>query len=495
MTVSKSRFQSGLSCLRKAYLEVHAPQLAKPPSIADQQRMMTGQEVGRLARRLYEDGVLIEVPSYDMERAAQQTASAIHDGARVLFEAAFVTDDAEVRVDVLERLDDGTWHLIEVKSSKSPKPEHVTDVAFQRCVLERCGLAVSRASLLLVSEGFRRNEGPIDPRTLFALADVTQETQEAMSDVDPRHREILDALALPQPPDVVLNVHCRRDGECPFLAHCWQGMPLHDVTTLPRIKAEVVHDLHALGIRDLAAVPADFKLSERQRLIAAVVRTGVPFVSEGLASVLEGIHHPVHFIDFEASMSAIPEYEGTAPYRSVPFQWSNHILDCGAVSHAEFLHRGRDDPRPEFVRTLWEAVKDAGSICYYSSYEKSRLAELAHDGLPFASETLEAITERGIDLEKVVAEHVYLPEFLGKTSIKRVYPALVPTGGYQGLAISDGDTAAAEFRRMLSPATTPQQADLIAADLLRYCERDTQAMLDVFLAMMELSRSPSSPYN
>jgi hypothetical protein len=159
----------------------------------------------------------------------------------------------------------------------------------------------------------------------------------------------------------------------------------------------------------------------------------------------------------------------------------------------EFLHRDRTDPRPEFARTLWEAIRDAGTVCYYSSYEKSILKALAASGVPFADKSLKKLDTAGLDLEKVVKEHVYLPEFYGRTSIKKVYPALVPSAGYSDLQIQDGDMAAVEFRRMLSPATTPEEAGKIARALLDYCGRDTLAMVEVFEALSRLAASPSSP--
>jgi hypothetical protein len=267
------------------------------------------------------------------------------------------------------------------------------------------------------------------------------------------------------------------------------------VTTLPLIRAEVVHELHEQGVRDIAQIPRSTKLSARQRLITSVVRSGVPFVSEELAGLLSCLDYPLHFLDFEATNSAVPAYAGIAAYRHVPFQWSSHVVDSpgGAVRHMEFLHRSGTDPRPEFARTLWEAIRDAGTVLYYSSYEKSILKGLAGDDVPCAALALQVVEERGLDLEKVVRENVYLPEFLGRTSIKRVYPALVPGGGYRGLAIQDGETAAAEFRRMLSPATTSVESQRIASDLLTYCERDTLAMLEVFRALEKLAGTPSSP--
>lgn len=493
MVVSKSGFQSGAACLRRAYLEFHSPELAKPLGVAEQERMAAGAEVGRLARKLY-NGVLIEQPSTNMELAAGDTWREMRAGAGCLFEAAFLSETGQVRVDILERLPSGNWHLIEVKSSKEPKDDYVTDVAFQLMVLTDAGVTVERCSLMLISDAFVFQGNPIDPALFFSRKDVTDVVQLLVEQVREQTKRHRAAIAETEPPEVVPNVHCKRDGECPFLQHCWQDLPVHDVTTLPLIRAEVVHEMHERGTRDIANIPSTAKLSARQRLIAGVVQSGVPFVSGDLAGVLDAVVYPVHFIDFEASTAAIPSLTGVAPYRHVPFQWSDHAMEKdGTVTHMEYLHRTKTDPREEFVATLWEAIEGAGTVAYYSSYEKSILRALTKDGVPFAQLSLDLIERQGLDLEKVVREHVYLPEFMGRTSIKKVYPALVPGAGYRGLAIQDGETAAAEYRRMFSAATSVFNAQSIASDLLQYCERDTLAMVEVFRALQDLAKHPSRP--
>jgi hypothetical protein len=493
MVVSKSLFQSGLVCTRRAYYDVHSPELAKAPSVAERERMAAGQEVGRLARRLAE-GVLVTVPSYDMERAAEETRRAIEDGASVVYEAAFATPTAHVRVDVLRRLEDGSWEIVEVKSSKAPKDAHFTDLAFQTLVAQECGLSVASVKLLLVSETYVFPGGDLVPGDFFKELDVTGDVLPLLDAARESLALQLTALHGAEPPAVVPNVHCRRDGECPYLSQCWHSISPFDATTLPYIKADVVHELHALGSREISRIPEGVRLTVRQRLIADVVRSGVPYVSEKLAEDLGAVAYPVHFLDFEACSSAIPDYPGVAPYRHVPFQWSDHVMERdGTTTHREFLHRDRSDPREAFSRSLYEAIKDAGTVCTYSSYEQSILKNLNSDGTPLASEALQVLMERGLDLEKVVRDRVYLPEFHGRTSIKKVYPALVPEATYRDLSIQDGDTAAAEFRRMVSPATTADQVERIATDLLAYCGRDTQAMVEVFQALQRLALSPSGP--
>ena len=271
--VSKTRFLSGMACLKRAYLEVHSPGLATPLSAGTLARMREGTEVGRLARKLF-DGALVDTAAGDSEKAASETRRLISSGEGVLFEATFITDDAIVKTDVLERLADG-WHLIEVKSSKSVKDEHLVDVAFQRMVLESCGVRVVQASLLLVSEEYVFEGGAVDPSRYFASHDVTLESAAVMAEVSSVFDKVVSSLGQAIAPDVAPNVHCKR-GSCPFISHCFVGLGEFDATTLPRISREAVEHLHDVGARDIRALPAGTKLTARQQLITGSCRAASP---------------------------------------------------------------------------------------------------------------------------------------------------------------------------------------------------------------------------
>ena len=81
------------------------------------------------------------------------------------------------------------------------------------------------------------------------------------------------------------------------------------------------------------------------------------------------------------------------------------------------------------------------------------------------------------------------PDFEGSFSLKTVLPALVPDLGYSDLAITDGDTASRELTHRVLPDAPFLPADraLTREQLLRYCERDTLAMVRVLSRLRELA--------
>ena len=108
---------AGLQCLKRLYLQVHKPDLAGELDATSQAVIEQGQEVGRLAQKMFPGGVRIEAGHEELDKALALTAQVMANGqVPALFEAAFQYDHVLVRADILERHAKGEWRLIEVKS-------------------------------------------------------------------------------------------------------------------------------------------------------------------------------------------------------------------------------------------------------------------------------------------------------------------------------------------------------------------------------------------
>ena len=83
------------------------------------------------------------------------------------------------------------------------------------------------------------------------------------------------------------------------------------------------------------------------------------------------------------------------------------------------------------------------------------------------------------DLLPVIQEQYYHPGFLGSYSIKAVLPAVLPELGYDDLEIQDGGLAAQAYARMVFVETDWVERERLREALLRYCARDTLAMLEL----------------
>lgn len=482
--LSKSKFLAGLQCDKRLFLAVHHPELATQPGAATQAILDMGSEVGEQARRRFPGGVLVEAGYRQAREALARTAELLADpSVPAIFEGAFRFDHVLVRVDILVRAgarEDGVaeWRLIEVKSSTKVKDVHLDDLAIQSYVVRGAGISLVGTGVLHVNTQYVYAGGDIDLDQLFTLRDLTDEVRARGIAVPQRLNEMQTMLMQASPPDLQPDHHCHTPYECPYWKHCTKGKAARWIYHLPG-SGKTATFLASKGIDLIDDIPADMTLSLVQRR----VKDNVEWIGVDLAPALDEPRHPVHHLDFETFMPAVPKFSGTRPYQVLPTQWSNHIEHAdGTVTHSEFLCRDARDPREEFVVTLLQSLAQQGSICVYSSYERAILERLAAS-FPSFSRELRAVIGRLWDLYQVVKEQYYHPAFEGSYSIKSVLPAVVPSLGYDDLAVQDGGSAAHEYYRMVFEETDWVEKERIAESLSHYCARDTQAMLELRRAL------------
>jgi hypothetical protein len=180
-------------------------------------------------------------------------------------------------------------------------------------------------------------------------------------------------------------------------------------------------------------------------------------------------------------MPAVPMFEGCRPYAQTPFQFSLHIQKSpgGELTHLDYLADGSGDPRPGFLHALQTSIVSDGSIVSYNaSFETSRMRELATqfpDHAGWINLALARFDNADL-LQPFRSFAVYQPEQHGSASIKAVLPAFTDLS-YDDLAIHEGETASIRFLCLLKGLVPVEEIPALRQNLLKYCERDTFAMV------------------
>jgi len=295
--LSKSRFLSGQQCHLRLWYLCFNRDLASPVSPTQQAILDTGHEVGELATRLYPEGVLIKEDHLHHEEAVQTTMKAIQDpNVKSIYEAAFFYDDVRMRVDILERLDNGQWNLIEVKSSTSVKDVHLPDVAIQYYVLQGAGLDINRAFLLLINNQYVYDGNNIDLEDFFSSFNVTEQALSLQNEISLRITEYKEMLSAPNAPVIQPSRHCNSPYSCDFLDYCTRDMPEHWVLDLYRISQSRLNELTGMNIQDIRNIPDSFYLTELQERMKRCVINGDEFISRRLNVKLVNVEYPIHFL-------------------------------------------------------------------------------------------------------------------------------------------------------------------------------------------------------
>jgi hypothetical protein len=97
--LTKSRYISGLQCLRRLWLDANAPPASLPPPPGSVRAIAS--EIGRMAQDLFPGGVLVREPPSQHGRALVQTANRMADKkVPAILEAAFEYGNIRLRTDI-----------------------------------------------------------------------------------------------------------------------------------------------------------------------------------------------------------------------------------------------------------------------------------------------------------------------------------------------------------------------------------------------------------
>lgn len=483
--LSKTKYVSGLQCHKRLYLETHSPELATPKDEATEARLEMGAEIGRLARKRHPGGIALESDHALIPQALKRTAELLNiPKVPAIFEGAFEYDNVLVRVDILERIGGDKWRLIEVKSSTQVKEEYLPDLAVQTYVLKGAGVPLAGSWLMYLNNKYVYPGGDLDLYQLFMLTDVTSDVASMQAEMPGSLSAMRTMLLAGSPPLVEPDSHCFKPYECSFWEHCTKAKPERWIFHLPRI-GKKFEKLRETGIESIDDIPPSFPLSVHQQRM----KDNVEWIGPKLETEFKKVRYPLHYLDFEALATAIPQYPMTRPYQHIPFQWSNHIeTENGQVRHDEYLCDDRKDPREELTIKLLESVGREGTICAFSDYEERILTALG-EALPSLKRDLARVIDRLWDLQALIREHYYHPGFEGSCSLKNVVPAVLPALSYDDLEIKEGGAAAVQYYRMIFEEIDPAKKERIRTALIKYCERDTLAMVELRRALLARART------
>ncbi|MDD4439525.1 MAG: DUF2779 domain-containing protein, partial [Tissierellia bacterium] len=168
-----------------------------------------------------------------------------------------------------------------------------------------------------------------------------------------------------------------KDFEAGTIFDIWDFRSSDKLISEGRIKlTEITED-------DLKVKPAEkpgISRTERQLLQVNKVQnndTAYWIDKDNLSMEMDSWTYPLHFIDFETSMAAIPFNKGRRPYEGIAFQFSHHIVrENGDIEHrGQYLNTEPGVfPNYDFVRKLkMDLEQDEGTIFRYAAHENSYL--------------------------------------------------------------------------------------------------------------------------
>lgn len=498
--LSKSKYCGLWQCPKIAWMRKYKPEeVVVDNSVIS--RMEAGNVVGDLAMGLFGD--YSEVTAYqndkiDLSQMIINTKAEMDKGTEIICEASFQYEGLYCAVDILKKTEDG-WAIYEVKSSTKhedggdDKPVYIADIAYQKYVLENCGVNVTGTFLVCLNKDYIF-DGTLDISKLFVISDVSQEVPLEESNI--KHNFVVAERLLnsSDEPDIDLHENCKNPYLCGFWNYCSRHLPSPSIFNLYRMAFKKKIDHYRHGRIDYNSLLMCDKITNEKQLrqISHHLKEQEDYIDkDGIREFLDTLSYPIYFLDFETVQPVIPEYIGTRPYAQIPFQYSLHYIEHegGPLLHKEFLAESGADPRRAIAERLCEDIpKNVCVTAYNKSFECTRLKELA-ETFPDLSEHLLNIRDNIKDLlVPFQSGHYYTKAMGGSFSIKSVLPALFPKDpalDYHNLEqIHNGGEAMTIFPKI--KGMPKEEQEITRHNLLKYCELDTFAMVKVWEKLLEV---------
>lgn len=471
MQLTKSDFLLYLETPMHLWAKKHNLLERTAPSDFDQFIMLQGQKAEKLASQYFTE-IFISTAKVDDTVSHQPV---FVDGSFEAIADETLTIGATGKTDIYE-----------IKSSTEVKKEHIYDATFQMLIIEK-EKPVGHVYILHLNADYIY-DGHYVFDQMFVIEDITDRCRAIADEVRGLREKALAEISQDDPSKVA---HCYTPDKCPCPKLCHPNLPEHSIYTLPNLSKKKSDTLLEDGIIKISDIPEDFKLSPLQENHVRAVKENKAIIDfEAVKESLGKLTYPLYFLDYETCNLALPLYPNYHPQQQMVFQYSLHIVnEKGEMTHSEYLADRTGDPAIELVKKLRSDIGDHGSVIVWNkTFETGRNTELAKM-YPEFSDFLLGVNERIYDLAEIVRKGYYIdPAFSGSWSIKKVLPVLMPNLSYKDLAIGKGDLAMITWWDMVNAGNSMLEnvrSDIKEA-LLKYCERDTLAMVEIWKAVRRL---------
>jgi hypothetical protein len=495
--LSKSKYCAFVQCPKNLWLKTYKPELATPNSSLDA-RMESGNEIGDLAMQLFGDFVEVTAKKadgrMDLSEMISRTNDLILQGESVICEASFSYNGNYCAVDILKRENNG-YAIYEVKSSTHASHIYAVDIAYQKYVLENCGINVTGTYLVCINSDYVF-DGTLKLDLFFKIIDMSSEVEDEYQYVESNVNAANDIMDDPIEPLYGLSESCNTPYPCAFWEHCASHLPTPSVFDLYRFGFKNEIEYYKKGIVSYDDLEHDVVMRNHIRSLQIkheLYDLGTYTDKKGIKKFLDTLTFPLYFLDFETIQPIIPEFVGTRPYAQIPFQYSLHYLESpkGELKHKEFLAVSGEDPRRAIAEQLCADIpKNVCVLAYNKGFECGRIKELAAY-FPDLADHLMNIEGNIKDLiDPFRAGYYYNRAMGGSFSIKSVLPAIYsndPALDYHNLeGVHHGGEAMELFPKIKD--MPPEEQAVARHNLLKYCELDTYAMVKVWEELVRVTK-------
>ena len=174
MILSKSDYMLFLRHPAWLWLKKFDKNKLPPIDDATQEMFDAGHAFEAYAEKLFPDAIKLGFGNFnEYTELPARTKDALDGGAKTILQGRLEVDGLTCIFDILFRVNENEFDLIEIKASTKAKPEHEYDLAFQMLVLEKSGYKVRNISVIHTNKEYVR-DGDVDHKGITDQTDVTE---------------------------------------------------------------------------------------------------------------------------------------------------------------------------------------------------------------------------------------------------------------------------------------------------------------------------------
>lgn len=379
---------------------------------------------------------------------------------------------------------------------------------------------------------------------LLTLVDVAAEVKELLPFITSEMAILEESIVSGKKIPPRLATRCK---DCEFQGEalpngyneCWNDIPKPKVHIFDlyfgsalKNEGELVFDglinEKKISLFDIPLEHLKGKRGERQRLQVECTKSGEEWIDPVLKSFIKDVRYPLHFIDFETTRTALPFHTNMRPFEQIAFQWSCHTVTAPGAEpvHTDWINVEPEFPNFSFAKSLMKTLSAEGTVFMWSHHENTTMKDILRQMETYGhkdnelKEFLELLVSskgsqgRLVDMDRLTAEYYFHPEMKGRTSIKKVFPAvwksspelrklpwfapyeIIKDGEIQDpyknlppiviagsdVSVQEGTAAMRAYEEMIfgRASKDPAEKEKWRKLLLQYCKLDTLAMVGIW---------------
>jgi hypothetical protein len=451
------------------------------------------------ANKLFPNAVKLGFDNYnEYSTLTNRTVEAIKNKVEVILQGRLEFEGKTCIFDVLQKVGDNEFNLIEIKASTKAKTEHEYDLAFQLIVLEKSGYSVKNVLVIHSNNEYVR-QGEIDIKGITSQTDITEKVKALKKITEEQINLAFEVLNSEKCPDLspryvnkigVADVNWFADWIEIYKTLKPNDNP-YNIYELSYPTAEQIGNLEDNGITNIADIPENLALRDKQLVQIKTTRENKRIIDKNeIKSFIDTFQYPLYFLDYETFSSVIPQFDGCSPYKDYPFQYSLHIIESpnSELKHLEYLHNEKTNPMPKLLEQLKKDIGNLGTVLAWNmSYEKGcndRMAAFYPEYAGFLKQLNERINDLMIPFSKM---WLFDKDFFGSASVKKVMPVMAPELSYKDLDVGDGLLARRTWTQtVLENKNQPNRTQIIN-NLSKYCTLDTFAMVRILEELKKIT--------